>query len=49
MIVISAGTLGNVIRMLMPLVITDSQFEEALAILHNGIAEVFGRGKEVSD
>jgi 4-aminobutyrate aminotransferase/(S)-3-amino-2-methylpropionate transaminase len=45
-IVISAGTLGNVIRMLMPLVITDSQFDEALAILHNGIADVFGRGKE---
>lgn len=48
-IVISAGTFGNVIRMLMPLVITDAQFDEALAILHDGIADVFGPGKEASN
>jgi 4-aminobutyrate aminotransferase/(S)-3-amino-2-methylpropionate transaminase len=41
-LIISAGTYGNVIRLLMPLVITDQQFEEALAILHDGIAKVFG-------
>jgi 4-aminobutyrate aminotransferase/(S)-3-amino-2-methylpropionate transaminase len=40
-LIISAGTYGNVIRLLMPLVITDQQFEEALAILHDGIAQVF--------
>jgi 4-aminobutyrate aminotransferase/(S)-3-amino-2-methylpropionate transaminase len=45
-LIISAGTYGNVIRLLMPLVITDQQFEEALVILHDAIAKVFGRGKE---
>jgi 4-aminobutyrate aminotransferase/(S)-3-amino-2-methylpropionate transaminase len=45
-ILISAGTYGNVIRLLMPLVISDQQFEEALAILHDGIASVFGREEE---
>jgi 4-aminobutyrate aminotransferase/(S)-3-amino-2-methylpropionate transaminase len=40
-LILSAGTYGNVIRLLMPLVITDQQFEEALEILHEGIAKVF--------
>ena len=35
---ISAGTYGNIIRLLMPLVITDEQFEEALAVIADGIA-----------
>jgi hypothetical protein len=30
----------------MPLVITDQQFEEALAVLHDGIASIFGREEE---
>jgi 4-aminobutyrate aminotransferase/(S)-3-amino-2-methylpropionate transaminase len=48
-LIISAGTYGNVIRLLMPLVITDQQFEEALAVLHDGISEVFESGKEASN
>ncbi len=42
-LVISAGTYGNVIRLLMPLVITDDQFQEALAVLQEAIASVFSR------
>lgn len=37
---ISAGTSGNIIRILMPLVITDEQFEEALSVLEAAIASV---------
>jgi 4-aminobutyrate aminotransferase/(S)-3-amino-2-methylpropionate transaminase len=40
LITISAGTYGNVIRLLMPLVITDSQFEEGLDVLEAGFREV---------
>ena len=40
LIVISAGTYGNVIRTLMPLVITDDQLEEGLDILEGAILEV---------
>ncbi len=36
-IVIGAGTHGNVIRMLAPLVIEDDQFEEALAVIEGGL------------
>src|SRR5262249_27516395 len=35
-IVLSAGTWGNVIRFLMPLVIDDDQLEEGLAVVENG-------------
>jgi 4-aminobutyrate aminotransferase/(S)-3-amino-2-methylpropionate transaminase len=42
-LVISAGTYGNVIRLLMPLVITDDQFQEALAVLQEAIASVFSQ------
>jgi 4-aminobutyrate aminotransferase/(S)-3-amino-2-methylpropionate transaminase len=42
-LVISAGTYGNVIRLLMPLVITDDQFQEALAVLEEAIASVFSQ------
>lgn len=35
---ISAGTYGNIIRLLMPLVISDEQFDEALAVLADGLA-----------
>jgi 4-aminobutyrate aminotransferase/(S)-3-amino-2-methylpropionate transaminase len=42
-LVISAGTYGNVIRLLMPLVITDDQFQEALDVLQEAIASAFGR------
>ncbi|HEX6879094.1 MAG TPA: 4-aminobutyrate--2-oxoglutarate transaminase [Terriglobales bacterium] len=37
---ISAGTFGNIIRLLMPLVITDEQFEEATRVIENALAQV---------
>ena len=40
LITISAGTYGNVIRLLMPLVITDEQFEEALGVLEFALQSV---------
>ncbi|GAB6174088.1 4-aminobutyrate--2-oxoglutarate transaminase [Paradesulfitobacterium aromaticivorans] len=40
LIIISAGVFGNVVRMLMPLVITDEQLEQALNILDNAFAKV---------
>jgi 4-aminobutyrate aminotransferase/(S)-3-amino-2-methylpropionate transaminase len=42
---VSAGTYGNVIRLLMPLVITDEQFEEALAVMADGIAAAVHSGR----
>lgn len=39
-IVLRAGTYGNVIRLLMPLVITDDQVDEALAVLEDAFAAV---------
>jgi 4-aminobutyrate aminotransferase / (S)-3-amino-2-methylpropionate transaminase / 5-aminovalerate transaminase len=38
LIVLSAGTHGNVIRTLMPLVITDDQLREGLEVLENALA-----------
>lgn len=35
---LNAGSYGNVIRILMPLVITDAQFDEALAVLEAALA-----------
>ena len=40
LIIIAAGVYGNVIRMLMPLVITDEQLERALNILDGAFAKV---------
>jgi len=40
LITITAGTYGNVIRVLVPLVITDEQLDEALAVLESAIASV---------
>ena len=39
-VALSAGSFGNVIRLLMPLVITDAQFDEALDVLEAAIASV---------
>jgi 4-aminobutyrate aminotransferase/(S)-3-amino-2-methylpropionate transaminase len=39
-VLITAGSYSNVIRLLMPLVITDAQFEEALDVLEAGLAQV---------
>jgi 4-aminobutyrate aminotransferase / (S)-3-amino-2-methylpropionate transaminase / 5-aminovalerate transaminase len=39
-LILNAGTYDNVVRLLMPLTITDEQFEEALAVLKNGLQSV---------
>ena len=40
LVVLSCGTLGNVMRMLMPLVIEDDQLEKGLSILEEGLTEI---------
>jgi 4-aminobutyrate aminotransferase / (S)-3-amino-2-methylpropionate transaminase / 5-aminovalerate transaminase len=40
LVIMTAGTYGNVIRLLMPLVITDAQMSEALDVLESAIASV---------
>jgi 4-aminobutyrate aminotransferase/(S)-3-amino-2-methylpropionate transaminase len=40
LILLSCGSFGNVIRTLMPLVITDDQLERGLSIFHDGLAAV---------
>ncbi len=46
-VVLSTGTFGNVIRILMPLVITDDQFAEALDVLEAGITSTVGSPTQV--
>ena len=45
-IVLSTGSYGNVIRLLMPLVITDAQFDEALTVLESALSSVLQRKDE---
>ena len=40
LITISAGTYNNILRILVPLVITDEQFEEGLGVLEAAISSV---------
>jgi 4-aminobutyrate aminotransferase/(S)-3-amino-2-methylpropionate transaminase len=40
LIILSAGTYGNVIRLLVPLVVTDDQFDEGMAVLETAIKSV---------
>ena len=40
LVTITAGSYGNVIRLLMPLVITDAQMDEAMEVLEAGLAHV---------
>jgi 4-aminobutyrate aminotransferase/(S)-3-amino-2-methylpropionate transaminase len=40
LVLLSCGTFGNVIRTLMPLVITDAQLEKGLGILEEGFQEL---------
>lgn len=40
LILVSAGSYGNVIRLLMPLVITDEQFDEGLRVLESALTHV---------
>ncbi|SHE92654.1 4-aminobutyrate aminotransferase / (S)-3-amino-2-methylpropionate transaminase [Desulfofundulus australicus DSM 11792] len=42
LIIIGAGIFGNVVRMLMPLTITDEQLEQGFSILEEVVAEVAG-------
>ncbi|MBF0529675.1 MAG: 4-aminobutyrate--2-oxoglutarate transaminase [Deltaproteobacteria bacterium] len=42
LIVLSCGNYGNVIRTLMPIIITDAQLEKGLAILEEGLAALPG-------
>jgi 4-aminobutyrate aminotransferase / (S)-3-amino-2-methylpropionate transaminase / 5-aminovalerate transaminase len=43
LITITAGSYGNVVRVLVPLVITDEQMDEALDVLESAIASVSGK------
>lgn len=45
-VALSAGSFSNVVRLLMPLVITDAQFEEALDVLEGAIAATAGAKPE---
>lgn len=47
-IALSAGSFSNVIRVLMPLVITDAQFDEALDVLEAAIANAVGTKTEAA-
>jgi len=47
-ITISAGTYGNVIRLLMPLVITDAQMNEALDVLAEALKTVYEKKHEAA-
>ncbi len=40
LVLITAGSYGNVIRLLMPLVVTDAQMEEAMDVLESALAAV---------
>ena len=47
-ITITAGTLGNVMRILVPLVVTDEQFDEAMGVLEAGLAHVSEKKQPVA-
>jgi 4-aminobutyrate aminotransferase/(S)-3-amino-2-methylpropionate transaminase len=48
LITISAGSYGNVIRLLMPLVITDAQLDEGLDVLAGALKAVYERKHEAA-
>lgn len=43
LITITAGSYGNVIRLLVPLVVSDAQMEEGLDVLESALASVSGK------
>jgi 4-aminobutyrate aminotransferase/(S)-3-amino-2-methylpropionate transaminase len=47
LITITAGTLGNVMRILVPLVISDEQFDEGMEVLEAGLAHVVEKKQAV--
>jgi 4-aminobutyrate aminotransferase / (S)-3-amino-2-methylpropionate transaminase / 5-aminovalerate transaminase len=49
LVTITAGSYGNVIRLLMPLVITDAQMDEALDVLEAAIAHVTNKKPALSE
>lgn len=49
LITITAGSYGNVIRVLVPLVVTDEQMDEALGILEQAFASVGGQRTPVAE
>jgi 4-aminobutyrate aminotransferase/(S)-3-amino-2-methylpropionate transaminase len=44
LILLACGTHGNVIRVLMPLVITDQELEQGLAVMEEGLEHVESLG-----
>jgi 4-aminobutyrate aminotransferase/(S)-3-amino-2-methylpropionate transaminase len=40
LVILNAGSYGNVIRLLMPLVVTDAQMDEAMDVLEAALAHV---------
>jgi 4-aminobutyrate aminotransferase/(S)-3-amino-2-methylpropionate transaminase len=48
LITVSAGSYGNVIRLLMPLVITDAQLDEGLDVLEGALKSVYERKHEAA-
>jgi 4-aminobutyrate aminotransferase/(S)-3-amino-2-methylpropionate transaminase len=48
LITITAGTLGNVMRILVPLVVTDEQFDEGLDVLQAGLAHVIQKKQPIA-
>ena len=49
LVTITAGSYGNVIRVLVPLVVTDAQMDEALGILEGAFASLSGRREPVAE
>jgi len=48
-ILVTAGTFGNVVRILMPLVITDEQMNEALDVIEAGLATIAGSAQPIAE
>jgi 4-aminobutyrate aminotransferase / (S)-3-amino-2-methylpropionate transaminase / 5-aminovalerate transaminase len=49
LITITAGSYGNVIRLLVPFVVTDEQFEEGLGVLEAALAVVSGKRSALAE
>ena len=47
LITITAGTLNNIMRILVPLVVTDEQLDEALDVIEAGLAQLSGQQQAV--
>jgi 4-aminobutyrate aminotransferase/(S)-3-amino-2-methylpropionate transaminase len=48
LVCLSAGTYGNVLRLLVPLIISDEQFEEGLSVLEASLSEVCERASAIA-